>query len=152
MGEFFGSLYTSLFENFFGLPLAEYLWGDTTDDGRNLYIGVGLWMIALSLLVAVLYYYIINHPKLARWWGWLIFAGISAVVNFFVGLQWTLSDYYAGKMVEIDAATNQEIPLSIDVSNCLCFGVSNAILSLVFFIIFSILIKWKSVNCSHVPF
>lgn len=49
MGDFFGSIYTSLFEDFFGLDLANYLWGQTSQNGTNLYIGVGLWLIGISL-------------------------------------------------------------------------------------------------------
>lgn len=73
MGEFFGSIYTALFEGLFGINLADYLWGVTSQDGANLYIGIGLWMFGVSLLVAVLFYYIINHPRLNTWWGWGIF-------------------------------------------------------------------------------
>ena len=70
MGEFFGSIYTALFEGLFGINLADYLWGVTSQDGANLYIGIGLWMFGVSLLVAVLFYYIIDHPRLNTWWGW----------------------------------------------------------------------------------
>lgn len=152
MGEFFGSIYTSLFEDFFGLDLANYLWGQTSQNGTNLYIGVGLWLLGISLVIAVIFYYVINHPRLNNWWGWLIFTGINAVVNFIVGLEWTLTDYDAGKMEQLDPKTNQMVPLNIDPSNCICFGVTNAILSVIVFFIFSMIIKWWSTSCSHAPF
>lgn len=65
-----------------------------------MFIGIGLTMLVISLIVAVCYYYIINHPRLSNWWGWLIFLGINAVINFVVGWQWVLKDYYAGLMVK----------------------------------------------------
>lgn len=152
MGDFFGSIYTSLFEDFFGLDLANYLWGQTSQNGTNLYIGVGLWLIGISLAIAIIFYYVINHPRLNNWWGWLICTGINAVVNFVVGLEWTLTDLYADKMVQLNPKTNQLEPLNIDVSNCICFGVANAILSIFVFFIISMIIKWKSSSCSHAPF
>lgn len=152
MGEFFGSLYTSLFENFFGLDLANYLWGQTSQSGTNLYIGIGLWLLGISLAVAIIFYYVIDHPKLNNWWGWLIFTGINAIINFIVGLEWTLTDLYAGKMVQLDPRTNQWVDMNITSSDCICFGVTNAILSIVIFFIISMIIKWKSKSVSHAPF
>lgn len=82
MGEFFGSVYC-LFEDVFGLELANYLWGNLSPDQQtNMYVPIGFTMLAVSLLVCLLYYYIIDHPKLAKWWGWLIFLGSNAAVNF----------------------------------------------------------------------
>lgn len=152
MGELIGSLYSSLFEDFFGIELADYLWGQTTVDGRNLYVGIFIWLFFISLFVALLFYYIINHPKLNNWWGWLIFVGINAIINFVWGWQWTQTDLVAGKMVEYDVQTGQNVALDITTSNCLCFGVSNAILSLIMFFILSMIIKWGSTNASHAPF
>ena len=55
MGEFFGSLYCSLFEDFFGLPLADYLWGTSgSTQVSNMFIGIGLSMIGISLCYSVL--------------------------------------------------------------------------------------------------
>lgn len=100
MSEFFGSIYCWL-EDFFGIELAEYLWGESSPEQlSNMFIGIGLTMLVISLIVAVCYYYIINHPRLNNWWGWLIFLGINAVINFVVGWQWVLKDYYAGLMVK----------------------------------------------------
>jgi len=58
MGEFFGSLYCSLFEDFFGMPLADYLWGTSgATQVSNMFIGIGLSMIGISLFMCVCYYY-----------------------------------------------------------------------------------------------
>lgn len=151
MGEFFGSMYASLFESFYGYDLADYLWGITSRDGANLYTGIGLWLMGISLAVAVVFYYVINHPKFNNWWGWLIFMGINFAVNFVMGLQWTLTDLYAGKMVVYDKVTKQAITFVTE-SNCLRFGVANALLAIVVFFIFSMIIKWWSKNVAHAPF
>lgn len=151
MGEFFGSIYTALFEGLFGINLADYLWGVTSQDGANLYIGIGLWMFGVSLLVAVLFYYIINHPRLNTWWGWGIFMIINAMVNFCLGIWWTLSDLWAGDMEVYDKETRQMVTFVTE-GDCLSFGIANTILSLFAFFIISMAIKWKSTNASQAPF
>lgn len=153
MGEFFGSLYTSLFEDFYGENLANYLWGQASPESpTNSFIGIGLWMLIISLAVTLIYYYAVNHPKLNNWWGWGIFLVINAVINFFVGWQIVLKDYYEDKMVGVNSATNMQEPLDIGQSELLCFGVTNMLISIVAFIIFSFIVKWWSTNCSRAPF
>ncbi len=152
MGEFFGNIYCWL-EDFFGLELANYLWGQTAlEQLSNMYIGIGLTMLLISLAIVVCFYYVINHPRFNNWWGWLIFLGINAVVNFFVGWQWVLKDYYDGKMVALEKTTGKVVDLSIFPSDILAFGVTNMIDSIIAFVVISYIIKWWSTNCSRAPF
>ena len=152
MGEFFGSIYCWL-EEFFGLELANYLWGESTPlQNSNMFIGIGLTMLLLSLGVAVCYYYIVNHPRLNNWWGWLIFLCANGIVNFVVGWQWVLKDYYAGKMVIESNTTGKVEDLPIDTSDILAFGVTNMIDAIIAFVLISYIIKWWSTNCSRAPF
>ena len=154
MGEFFGSLYCFLFEDFFGYNLADYLWGGElyTQSQGNSYVLIGLTMLGISLAMALLFYYVINHPKLNNWWGWLIFMVGNAVINFFTGWLMLQSDYNEGKMVIKDELTDAEHPLSIFTQDLLNFGISNALLSILAFFIFSMILKWWSNNCKHAPF
>lgn len=152
MSEFFGSIYCWL-EDFFGIELANYLWGQASPEQlSNMFIGIGLSMLCISLFVAICYYYIIDHPKLANWWGWLIFSGVNAIINFVVGWQWVLKDYYDGLMVKKSAATGEIVALPINVSDILAFGVTNMIDSIIAFIIISYIIKWWATNGPHAPF
>lgn len=152
MGEFFGSIYCWL-EEFFGLELANYLWGESaSEQDSNMYIGIGLTMLLLSLVVAVCYYYVADHPRLNNWWGWSIFLGVNAIINFIVGWQWVLKDYYANKMVVVSKVTGKEEHLSIDQSDILAFGVTNMIDAILAFILISYIVKWWSTNCSRAPF
>lgn len=109
-------------------------------------------MLSISLFVVVCYYYIVNHPRLNNWWGWFIFLCVNALINFVVGWQWVLKDYYAGLMVKKDAATGKVVDLPIYPEDILAFGVTNMIYAIVVFIIFSYMIKWWSTNCSRAPF
>lgn len=152
MGEFFGSIYCWL-EDFFGIPLAEYLWGlSSPEQVSNMYIGIGLSMLGISFAIMVIYYYLLDHPRLGNWWGWSIFLALNAAINFVVGWQWVLKDYYAGKMVALDEATGNMVDLNIYTSNILAFGVTNMIDAIIAFIIFSYMFKWWSTNCPHAPF
>lgn len=145
MGSFFGSLYC-IFEDFFGLDLANYMWGQTADEQTsNLFIGIGYWLVGISLVIAILFYYVINKPRFGNIWAWLVVCIINAVANFSMGYYWTVSDLYAGLMVATNPQTGIQEQLPISQSNCLCFGVSNAIISIFVFFIISLIIK----NGSH---
>lgn len=152
MGQFFGSIYCWL-EDFFGLELANYLWGQLSPNQQsNMYIGIGLTMLIVSLVMVIVYYYIVNHPRLNNWWGWMIFLGANAVINFIIGWQWVLKHYYDGLMVKKSASTGKLVDLTVYHSDFLAFGVTNMIDAILAFIIISYIIKWWSTNCSHAPF
>ena len=152
MGEFFGSIYC-WFEEFFGIELANYLWGESSLLSQtNSFIGIGWSMFGISFAMVLIYYYVINHPQLNHWWGWIIFLVINGIINFIVGWQWVLKDYYDGKMITIDPATNLQMPLNIGESEIIYFGVSNIFISVIAFIVFSFILKWWSTNCSRAPF
>ena len=152
MGEFFGSIYC-WFEEFFGIELANYLWGESSLLSQtNSFIGIGWSMFGISFAMVLIYYYVINHPQLNHWWGWIIFLVINGIINFIVGWQWVLKDYYDGKMITIDPATNLQMPLNIGESEIIYFGVSNMFISVIAFIVFSFILKWWSTNCSRSPF
>ena len=152
MGEFFGSIYC-WFEEFFGIELANYLWGESSLLSQtNSFIGIGWSMFGISFAMVLIYYYVINHPQLNHWWGGIIFLVINGIINFIVGWQWVLKDYYDGKMITIDPATNLQMPLNIGESEIIYFGVSNMFISVIVFIVFSFILKWWSTNCSRAPF
>lgn len=152
MGEFFGSIYCWL-EDFFGIELANYLWGEASpEQTSNMYIGIGLSMLCISFFMVVLYYYVIDHPKVGNWWGWLIFWVINGVVNLIVGWQWVLKHYFDGLMVRKSPVTGKMEDLPIYPPDIFTFGVTNMIDALIAFLVFSYIIKWWSTNCSHAPF
>ena len=152
MDQIFGSIYCWL-DGFFGIELADYLWGISSPlQKSNMFIGIGFSMLVISLLIAVIYYYVINHPRLNNWWGWLIFLGVNAAINFVVGWQWVLKDKYAELMVTKDPVTGNMVNLSIYPRDIVAFGVTNMLDAIIAFIVFSYIIKWWSSNCSRAPF
>lgn len=153
ISEFFISIYC-WFEDFFGENLGNYLQGDPEEkflsDPNNMFISIGLTMLCITMVFAILYYYIINHPRLGNWWGWLIFLSANAVINFIVGWQWVLKDYFDDKMLEINKITGEKVCL-ISEDNILAFGVTNMIDAIIAFIVISFIIKWWSSNCQQAP-
>ena len=152
MGNFFGSIYC-WFENFFGIELADYLWGYSSPYSEtNSFIGIGLWTLAISAAVVVLFYYVIDHPRFNTWWAWLIVLVTNAALNLALGVSWVWADYVGGKMVKEGEIPNEEIALNIWPSDLWAFGVSNMFISVLFFLVLTFLLKEKSKNCSSTPF
>lgn len=159
MKEFFGNIYT-WFESLFGKELSEHLWGYECETGTyltNLYNQVGVMTLIISLLVAILFYYIINHPRFNRWWSWVIVLFINGLVNMLYAYQFVLSDFRAGKISDClmyirNEKSGEVVSQLIEEGNCLMFGYTNFIVATLFFIIISFIVKWKSPNAKHAPF
>ena len=152
MGELFGSMYC-WFEDFFGLELANYLWGQLSPlQTTNMFVTVGWWMLGISATLAVVYYYLINHPRLNNWWGWGIFLVLDMVINLILGWQILQKDFNAGKMVKEDPATGEMVDLLINDANIWSFATTNMILAFGWFVLISYVVKWWSTNCSRAPF
>ena len=151
MGQLFGSIYC-WFENLFGIELANYLWGQSSPEQTgNSFIGIGLITIVISLIIAVLFYFIFCRREWNNFWAWLIAAGVNAVINLIIGWQWVLYDLNAGKMYKLNEA-GEKIQLMVDGGNCWQFGFANLFISILFFVIISLILKWKSPDCEHAPF
>lgn len=159
MANILGQIY-GWFQSLFGQDLSYYLWGyDPATEGYtnpNLYNHIGLIAIAISLLLVILFYYIFNHPRFCKWWSWLLTMGIDAVIGLFVGYAIVASKYVNGfipqdLMCEFDADGNITAYL-IGSSHCWGFGIANMIVSILFFIVCTFLLKWWSSNAKHVPF
>lgn len=152
MGELFGNLYCAL-ESWFGETLANYLWGEASPlQEGNMFITFGLWNIGITALLLVLYYYVVNHPRFNNLLSWFIVMAFNAVIQFLIGWQVLLQDFYDGLMVEKDSATGKMVDLDILDGDMLAFGATNALYSIVLFFLLSLAMKWWSRNCSNTPF
>ena len=140
--EFIGRIYC-VFESLFGQQLGEYLWGYNceTDDYTNpvLFPRIALWTLLISVLIGVLYYYVINSARFHRWWSWWIKEDfkdnlIGDCLLYLRNDSGDIADYY------------------ITDSSFWGFSLTNAILSIAVFFLLSMLLKWGSVNCRKSPF
>lgn len=163
MDEFLGEIYC-LFEFIFGQNLGEYLWGyncETLDySGQNVFNSIGLITIVVSFLFALAYYYLplkgFNHPRTNRSKHWLGILIIAGVINLFIASSWTMNDFLNGNigdclMYTRDADGNIISQLIFE-KDCFLFGVTNFLVSAIFFVFWSVAFKWWSRNCKHSPF
>ncbi len=131
MRDFFASLYEWFgLIPFYSTDLGEHLRGFdiTCSDylGTPLYVYIGWIMIGLTIFFYVLQYYIINSSgfnKRAHWW---IVAFIIFLLNFLIAFIWSFNHLQASDYC------NQ---LKISIPDCVGFGFSNAIWSLILFLL-----------------
>ena len=154
MRDFFGTIY-SWFRSLWCDSLNLYLWGydpaTISFSGTNIYYIAGLVTSIVALVIMLVYYYIINHPRWCKWWSWLITLLFNSVVGLFVAFGISYSKYINGYIPQIDADGNiiAHLITSLD---CWGFGIGGAIVSALFFIVFTFVLKWWSTNAKHVPF
>jgi hypothetical protein len=149
------------FEKLFGQDLAEHLWGWDMSTGdytkANQFNILGLYLIFVTLFMVLLFYYLINHPRFNRWWNWLIILLINAGLNFLYAWLITLSDLNSNSisddlMYVRNVSTNEIVTQKVIDSNCIYFGITNAIVATSVFILLSFAFRWWSRNCSTCPF
>ena len=159
MENLLGQIYC-WFQTFYGQDLSYYLWGyDPGTDAYtnpNIYNLVGLITLVVSLVLVVVFYYIINHPRLCKWWSWLITMGINGAIALFIAFGIVRYKFLNGFIPEglvkqLDADGNI-ISILIDMLAIWGFGVANIFVSTIAFVIFSFMLKWGSTNSKHVPF
>lgn len=141
------------FASFFGGDLADYLSGfdcETTDyTNSNQFVMYGVIAFFIALAFVLIYYYLINHPRFNKWWHWGIMLLIVGVLNFLIGAIKTLSELDAGHISDCLVYGSNG---GVSASNLWMFGLANLLVSVIFFILLSIGLKWWSTNCKRTPF
>lgn len=145
--EFF-SLFYQL--NVYGQDLFYHLKG--WDNGMQDFVAANnqfptIWLVTFfsALLVFVVYYYILNHPRFNKVWHWLITMAVLAIGIFVWSRGLVMSDIAGVSLHPIDPALN------VSADNALMFGVYNAVLSAIFFLFFSVVGRFGSKNCKNSP-
>lgn len=159
MGYFFGTIY-SWFKSLWCYNLDLYLWGyDTLAQdyvGMNIYSVVGLITAVITLAIVLFYYYVYNHPRWCKWWSWLITLFLNGGITLAVAFGITYSKFFYGYIpqelvyqFDEDGSVVAQLISSLD---CWGFGIGAAIVSALFFVVFTFVFKWWSSNAKHVPF
>ena len=122
--EFF-SLFYQL--NVYGQDLFYHLKG--WDNGMQDFVAANnqfptIWLVTFfsALLVFVVYYYILNHPRFNKVWHWLITMAVLAIGIFIWSRGLVMSDIAGVSLHPVDPALN------VSADNALMFGVYNAVL------------------------
>ena len=158
MEDFLGNIYC-WFESIFGSNLADHLWGydclTQSYSNPNIFNQIGSLTIFIALFLVIIFYYIINHPRFNRWWNWLIILGVAGLICLIIGYAWTINDFLNGNISDCLMYTRDEnnniISQHIFKTDCWMFGLANMFVSFLFFIVFSLTLKWGSRNCKHSP-
>lgn len=145
--QFFSILYSWLV-GWYGTDLDNFL--SDPNEGMN-YLIIGVITLIISFVLGLLYYKIIDKPKWAHWYCWLITLAINALINFWLPWQVLLQNLYDGDMDVQDEQTGKMVTYVTD-GNCLMFGVSNMIMATLIFIVLSFVIfRFISTNCKYSP-
>jgi len=120
--------------------------GDFSNDmySNNLYTPVALTLIFSSIIWMLIYYYVIDNPRFARAWHWLIWMLLLCGINFAVANYISVS-----KLSELYTALGKDVPYYSEFTT---FSFVNALWTFIFAFIVSLLIKGKSVMCKRTPF
>jgi len=153
---FFETIYR-WFASFFGGDMADYLSGYICPSGdseggylgNNQFVTYGFIALGIALVVMLIYYYVINHPRFNKWWSWLLMLLLVGVSNFAIAIGMLWNEWYTVGTAECLIAGGNG---GIDINTLIGFGIANFIVSILFFIILSIAFKWWSTNCKRCPF
>ncbi len=145
--DFFAPLYEGLFIGVYGDYLGQHLYGFDGEgfNDPSLYIPCGFITYFTPLALVLLFYYLINSPRFNRWYHWLIFLALSAIICFAVSYGWVYADYDQGYMAE-------SIAQYIEPGQLIAFGMVNALYGIILFVLFSFILRNWSANCSTTPF
>jgi hypothetical protein len=102
---------------------------------------IAIYTVPTVLVLTAIYYYVIDRPKTSKLWvwvTWLIGVGLIAFTIAFVTVE---SSFYG---IDLNPTTYR--------TETIIFSVTNMVWAMIVMFFFSLLIKWKSTNSSHVPF
>lgn len=154
MNEFFANLY-----EWFGLwmpysrDMGNWLYGfDITCTGfigTPWYSYIGFIMIILTAFIYALQYHIIDSSRCNKKQHWWLFALLIFALNFLIAFSIPFNTVQAGDFCN---------ELNLSVSDCIGFGLSNAIWSFIFFVLLTsfpfprMVIPSRNGNCRNTTF
>lgn len=122
-----------------------YIFSDDMYD-INAYNPIFIWMIISIVAVCIAYYYIINSPRLIRWYWWGCFNLGTSLLNFMIA--WGISH---GELSDLYNNQNMDLPYSF-MTEFFPFSILCFCWTFILFFVFSMMIKWWSSACKHSPF
>jgi hypothetical protein len=147
MKEFFAGLYEWWGLNpFYATDLGDHLRGYdiTCSDyiATPWYSYIGLSMLTVTLFLYALQYHIIDSTRFNKKYHWWLIAiiifGLNFIIAFSIPFNSLQTENYCSQLI-------------FGTADCIGFGMSNAIWSLLFFIVITTIpwIRGRSVNCRH---
>ncbi|GHT39168.1 hypothetical protein FACS189437_01770 [Bacteroidia bacterium] len=157
---FFETIYR-WFASFFGGDMADFLSGfvcesEESEGGyfaTNQFLMYGFIALGIALAVAAIFYFV-NSPRFNKIGHWMLMLLLVGVSNFFIGAGMALGDLNAGEIGECLLNGGNG---GVSAANCWMFGLANFFVSVIFFIIISVVIfnlligKFAIHNTCNVP-
>lgn len=131
------SVFGSLIEDIFGF------WRESFSDSMHDHgmYSITFWLVlGFALGTVGVYYYLVDHPRMNRWWHWLGF-GISGASLLFASNFFLLRAHFVKSLPDISF-----------VGDIVGFGLIATIQFFITYAVLSIGLKWWSKNCSKTPF
>jgi len=129
--------------------LGEHLLGLTIEcappsGGLSIYFIVFLCIVTLNTIIILNYYYgFFNRVKFTNLLTWFLNIMISSGIIFLIAYLYANNDFETKNYCQT---------LTITKSDCVGFGLSAFIYAIIWSLIISFIIKWKSSNNKKVPF
>jgi hypothetical protein len=150
MDDFFASLYEFFGLNpFYSRDMGDLLrgWDITCTDyiGTPWYVIIGWSMVSSALFIYATQYLFIDSSRWNKKQHWWLFALLIFLLNFFGAF---IKSY---NILRADDYCNQ---LNLSASDCVGFGLANAIWSFILFLIITSVpvVRRFSINCRHTTF
>jgi hypothetical protein len=113
-------------------------------SNQSIYNVVFLCVFTINSLIVINYYYgLFNRVNFTNFLSWLINVLVGSLILFSIAYLYANNDVSTGNFCK---------DLSITNSDCIGFGATASIFSIVWSFILSMIIKWKSSNNKKVPF
>lgn len=161
MENILGTIY-GWFKSFYNQELDYFLWGwnpntpDNPYSNTNFYNHIGLITLVISVLLVILFYYIVNHPRFCKWWSWLLTMLSNGIIALLIGFGIVYNQWQAGNipadLLAIYDENGQVVTWLITSTTCWGFGIANMFVAMIAFVLFSFMLKWWSSSAKHVPF
>lgn len=112
--------------------------------GQSIYNLIFIYLFAINSIIVLNYYYgLFNKVPWNLWWKWILNILVGAVIMFVIAFMYPNNDLSTGNYCK---------DLQMSTSDCVGFGITAFIYSIVWSCILSFLIKWKSSVNRKVPF
>ncbi len=114
--------------------------GTFSDDlfQEELYITIGLTDVIVSLILVITFYFIINRPNFSKFRHWLIILAINFLICFCIGI-FVPQNIFVG------------LGIDYEIMQYVLFGLKNAIVATLLFIIWTYCLKWWNSNAKGTP-
>ena len=159
MNHFFLSIYSWFCDS--SQTVFKIMEDISNDDGdlllSSLFPTIGITTALISFAVAIAFYiWPIDHPRFKAWWAWLIMLLTNAVINFglsFAFIHHRIKDITLEQTGEaLEKFSKDDVTISLPFSQWMDFAFSNLFVSIMFFIVASLILNWFSTNCRFSPF